>query len=61
MEGRKRDWQRLLGCRPAAFDERSFHSIPAAQIRSAAPVHTQKGTSLNVSEFKGSLKNGIMH
>lgn len=61
MEGRKREWRRSLGCRPAAFEERSSHSIPAAQIRSAAPVRTQEGTGLNTCEFKDGLKNGIMH
>lgn len=57
-EGRKRDRRCWLGCTPAASGERSFRSIPAAQIRSVEPVHTQKRGGLDISKYKAGLENG---
>jgi len=61
VEGRKQDRQHWLGCKPAASDEHSFRSTPAAPIHSAEPVHTEKWAGLNISKYKENLKNGIMH
>lgn len=58
VEERKRDRRCWLGCMPAASGERSFRSIPAAQIRSAEPVHTQKRGGLDISKYKAGLENG---
>lgn len=55
-EGRMRGRQHWTGRKPAASNDCSSRSTPAAQTQSAEPVHTQKWAGLNVSKYKESLK-----